>query len=167
MGAMESQAIDDLAAALGLLLMVLGFVGVFVPLLPGVPIMLLGAWAYSWLTGWDTLTWPWLLFLTLLTLASVALDFVAAAWVTRRTGASERATAGALAGTVVGVLFLGAYGALAGGMGGAVLGELSLRRGWRPALRSGTGAFAGFLVTLAADVAAASVLLTVYLWVAL
>jgi uncharacterized protein YqgC (DUF456 family) len=159
--------LDDLAAELGLLLMILGFAGVFVPLVPGIPIMLAGAWAYSWLTGWDRLTWPWLLLMTVLTAASVAFDFLAAAWVARKMGASRRATIGTLAGTLLGVIFLGAYGALAGGMGGAVLAELSARRAFRPALKSGAGAFLGFLLTLLADTAVAVVMLTIYLTVAL
>lgn len=155
----------DLAAELGLVLMILGFAGVFVPLLPGIPIMLAGAWAYSWLTDWQVLTWPWLLLMTLLTVASVAFDFLAAAWMARRFGASRRASAAALLGTLGGVIFLGAYGALLGGMGGAVLGELSVGRALRPALRSGTGAFAGFVLTLLADVIVATAMITIYLTV--
>ncbi|MDP9382737.1 MAG: DUF456 domain-containing protein [Chloroflexota bacterium] len=158
---------EDLAGALGLLLMGVGFVGVFLPLVPGTPVMLLGAWVYSALTGFNTLTWPWLLLMTLLTAASVALDFVAAAWMTRKMGASRRATAGALLGTLVGVLFLGAYGTLVGGMGGAVLGELSVRRTLRPALKSGAGAFVGFVLTMLVDIVVALVLLGIYIAFAL
>lgn len=159
--------LEDYAATLGLLLMLLGFAGVFIPLLPGIPIMLLGAWVYSWLTGWNVLGWPWLLFMTVLTLASVAFDFIAAAWVTRRMGASRRATAITFIGTLIGVLFLGAWGALVGGMGGAVLGELSAGRRLRPAIRSGTGAFTGFVLTLIADLLIAIVMLGIYLTVVL
>ncbi len=154
---------DDFAAALGLLLMILGFVGVYVPLLPGVPIMLVGAWTYSALTGWDVLTWPWLLFMTVLTAGSFAFDFLAAAWVTRTLGASRRAGCTTVLGTLLGVLVLGAWGALVGGMGGAVLGEYSVTHKLRPALKSGSGAFLGFLLVILVDTAAAIVMLAIYL----
>ncbi len=154
---------DDLAAVLGLLLMILGFAGVYVPLLPGVPIMLVGAWTYAALTGWDVLTWPWLLFMTLLTAGSFTFDFLAAAWVTRTLGASRRASCTTVLGTLLGVLFLGAWGALVGGMGGAVLGEYSVTRKLKPALKSGSGAFLGFLIVMLVDTAVAIVMLTIYL----
>ncbi|MDP9352923.1 MAG: DUF456 domain-containing protein [Chloroflexota bacterium] len=159
--------LDDWAATLGLLLMILGFAGVFVPFLPGVPIMLLGAWVYSWLTGWDVLTWPWLLLMMLLTVASLAFDFLASAWAARRFGASRRAAASTVVGTLLGVVFLGAWGALVGGMSGAVLGELAVQRRLRPALKSGSGAFVGFVLTLIADVLIALILLTIYLTIVL
>ncbi len=154
---------DDLAALLGLLLMILGFAGVYVPLLPGVPIMLAGAWTYSALTGWDVLTWPWLLLMTVLTAASFAFDFLAAAWVACTLGASRRVGCTTVLGTLIGVLFLGAWGALVGGMGGAVLGEYSVTRKLVPALKSGSGAFLGFLLVLLVDTAVAIVMLTIYL----
>lgn len=157
----------DFPTTVGLVLMLLGFVGVFLPLVPGVPVMLLGAYAYSYLTGWDRLTLPWLLLMTLLTVGSIAFDFIAAAWLARRMGASGRASLAAVLGTLAGVIWMGAWGALLGGMGGAVLGELSLGSSWQRALRSGTGAFLGFLLTLAADVVVALVLLSIYLSVAL
>lgn len=155
----------DIAFILGLTMMLVGLVGVFVPVMPGVPVMLLGAFLYSWMTDWDDLTWPWLLLLTLLTVASLAFDFLASAWITRKLGGSRRAAAGAMLGTLAGILFFGAWGALLGGVGGAVAAEMTLRRPWKYALRSGSGAFLGFLVALVADLVTGVLMLGIFLFV--
>lgn len=151
----------------GLAIMLVGLVGVFLPVVPGVPLMLLGAFVYAWLTHFRELSGGWLAVLSLLTAASLLVDVLATAWAARRMGASRRAATGAVLGTLVGVLLFGAYGALAGGFTGAVAGDLSLNRPARDALRSGTGAFIGFLVAIVADLIVGLTMLGIYLALAL
>lgn len=156
---------ENVAWLLGLTLMIVGLIGVFIPVMPGIPIMWLGALLYSWLTGFDILTWPWLLLLTLLTVASFAVDFAASAWIARKMGSSRWGAAGVILGTIIGIVFFGAFGALLGGVGGAVLVEASVRRSLKLALRAGTGAFLGFVFALVADTAVGAAMLAIYLWV--
>lgn len=157
---------DGVAFVVSFTVMLLGLIGVLIPLLPGVPLIWLGALLYSLLTGFDGLSWPWLLLFTALTAASVAFDFLASLWITRKMGSSRWGAAGALLGTLLGILFLGAWGALLGGVGGAVLTEFSVQRSWRQAMRSGGGAFIGFLVAMAADLTAGITIVAIFLLVA-
>ncbi len=162
---METQLLGS-PFALGLLLMLVGLVGVFVPFMPGIPVMLLGAFIYSWLTDFDILTWPWLTLLSLLTIASLVVDFLAAAWVSRKMGASRPGAGGALVGGLIGIVLFGAWGALLGGVGGAVAGDLLVNRPLRAALRSGTGAVIGFAIALLADLFFGLSILGIYLLIA-
>ncbi|MEJ7654764.1 MAG: DUF456 family protein [Chloroflexia bacterium] len=109
------------AFIIGLTIMLCGLVGVFIPLLPGVPLMWLGAVVYSGLTGWDVLTWPWLLLITVVTVVSFVFDYAASAWIASKMGASVWGSIGVVLGTIVGIIFFGAFGALLGGVGGAVV----------------------------------------------
>ncbi|MDQ3856718.1 MAG: DUF456 family protein [Chloroflexota bacterium] len=158
---------SESAFLVGLTIILVGFVGIFIPVMPGVPLMWLGAVIYSALTSWDVLTWPWLVLLTLVTVACFCFDYVASAWIARKLGSSHWGAAGVIAGTVLGIVFFGAFGALLGGVTGAVAVEMGVRRSWRMALRAGTGALLGFLVALAADTLAGLIVLSVFLWRAL
>ncbi len=144
--------------------MLAGFFGIFVPLVPGVPLMLLGCVVYSWMTGWRMLSWQWLVAMAALTVISLGSDLLLSAWLTRRMGASGRAAAGSAIGTLVGVVVHGAYGALIGGIGGAMLGELSLRRPLDTALRAGIGAFLGFLAAILVDTIVGVAILAMFLY---
>lgn len=158
---------NEAALLIGLAIMLLGFAGIFIPMMPGVPLMFVGALAYSAMTGFGILTWPWLVLFALLTAASVVVDYVATMWATRKMGASRRAMYGSGIGTLTGVLLYGAYGALAGAMAGAVLGELSLSRPWQMAARSGAGALLGFLISIISDAAFGILMLVLFLVVVL
>lgn len=160
-------AFSDTPFLIGLAIMLVGLVGVFLPVVPGVPLMLLGAFAYAWLTDFERLSGGWLALLSLLTVASLLVDVLATAWAARRMGASRRAATGAAVGTLLGVLLFGAYGSLAGGFTGAVAGDLSLNRPTDVAFRSGAGAFIGFLIAIAADLLFGLAILGLYLALAL
>ena len=122
---MEIQWIYYLLAA-GLVLV--GVIGTVLPALPGLPLvfagMLLAAWAgdFQEVGGWM------LGLLGILTVLSLAIDFVATALGAQRVGASRLALIGAVIGTFAGLLF-GIVGVFIGPFVGALAGELIHGRG--------------------------------------
>ncbi|MCA1979220.1 MAG: DUF456 domain-containing protein [Thiobacillus sp.] len=130
--------------ALAALLIAVGFAGLVLPVLPGIPLVFAGlvllAWAENFVyVGWTTLT-----LLGLLALASYGVDFLAAALGAKKFGASSRAIWGAAAGALVG-LFFGLPGLLFGPFLGAVVGEFSGKTRFSTALHAGVGATLGLL----------------------
>ena len=123
-------------------LIVIGAIGLILPILPGAPLMFIGALLAAWAENFAYLG-PWsLTLLGVLTALAVAVDFIAGAFGARRFGASARAVTGATLGTIAG-LFFGIVGVLVGPFIGAVVGELSVRRSLAAAGRAGVGAGLG------------------------
>jgi len=135
-------------------LIVIGAVGLIVPILPGAPLIFIGALLAAWAEQFAYIG-PWTLtLLGALTVLAVAVDFIAGAFGARRFGASARAVTGATLGAIVGIFF-GIIGVLVGPFIGAVVGELSVRRNLVAAGRAGVGAALGLALGTAAKLAIA------------
>lgn len=148
---------------LAFLLVIVGFAGTVLPVLPGVPIVLVGLIMMAWLdefvhVGWGTLFW-----LTGLAILSVIIDFLATAEGARRFGAGRHAILGATLGLLVG-LFFGLVGILFGPFIGAVVGHLLGRANIDASVRAGVGASIGVVVGTFAKVVIGALMLV---WFAL
>ncbi len=131
--------------ALSLLLLAVGFVGVWLPAIPGLPLMALGAFAHKLLVP-GVLSWWTVGVFALVAVLGFVVDFFATAIASRRAGATKAGVWGAVAGGLVG-LFFGLPGLLLGPVVGAALGELVLsRRSPKEAVKAGVGAGLGVLV---------------------
>ena len=136
------------------MLITIGALGLVLPILPGAPLIFIGALLAAWAEDFVYIG-PWTLaLLGVLTALAVAVDFVASAFGARRFGASARAVTGATLGAIVG-LFFGVVGVLVGPFVGAVIGELSVRRNLAAAGRAGVGAAVGLALGTAAKLAIA------------
>src|SRR5271155_1389653 len=130
---------------LSLLLLAVGFLGVWLPALPGLPLMALGAFVHKLLVP-GVLSWWTVAAFALVAALGFVVDFAATAITSRRAGATKAGVWGAIVGGVVG-LFFGLPGLLLGPVVGAALGELVLsRRTPADAVKSGVGAGLGVLV---------------------
>jgi uncharacterized protein YqgC (DUF456 family) len=135
-------------------LITIGALGLVLPILPGAPLIFIGALLAAWAEDFAYIG-PWTLaLLGVLTALAVAVDFIASAFGARRFGASGRAVTGATLGAIVG-LFFGVVGVLVGPFVGAVIGELSVRRNLAAAGRAGVGAAVGLALGTAAKLAIA------------
>ena len=136
------------------MLITIGALGLVLPILPGAPLIFIGALLAAWAEDFVYLG-PWsLALLGALTALAVAVDFIAGAFGARRFGASARAVTGATLGAIVG-LFFGVVGVLVGPFVGAAIGELSVRRNLAAAGRAGVGAAVGLALGTAAKLAIA------------
>lgn len=126
-------------------LILVGLLGTFLPVLPGLPVMFAGMWLAAWADDFQRVGVGTLVVLGLLVLLSIVVDFAASMIGARRVGASGKAIWGAGIGSVVG-LFFGLPGLLAGPFLGASLGELWHGRQFRMATRVGFGTWLGLLL---------------------
>jgi uncharacterized protein YqgC (DUF456 family) len=144
--------------------MLLGLLGVFLPLLPGVPLLFGGMLLAAWLDDFTRIGTATLIALGVLTLAAWLVETLASVWGVRRAGASGLAIVGAGVGAVLG-LFAGLPGLLLGPIAGAVCGEYLARRDQRTAARAGLAAGLGFLVAIVAKLAIAVTMLALFVLV--
>jgi hypothetical protein len=136
--------IDILLYVIGGLLIVIGLGGAIVPVLPGIPLIFGGIWLIARVDHYHHLGLWWLVGIACIGAAGLTVDLLAAALGAKRVGASPRAVAGALLGTLIG-LFFGLPGVLLGPFVGAVLGELSTGNSMQRATQIGVGTWVGLL----------------------
>lgn len=135
-------------------LIVIGALGMILPVLPGAPLIFIGALLAAWAENFQYLGYGSLILLGALAALAVAVDFIASAFGVKRFGATGRAVTGATLGAIVG-LFFGPIGVLVGPFAGAVVGELTVRRNLAAASRAGVGAALGLALGTAAKLAIA------------
>ena len=146
---------------LAALLVIVGFMGLILPGLPGAPLVFAGLFLAAWAENFAYVGAGTLVVLALLAAATLVVDFLASAVGARRFGASPRAALGAAVGGLVGIFF-GLPGLVLGPFVGAVGGELTARRSFGEAGRAGVGATLGLAVGLAARIALGFSMLAVF-----
>ena len=115
-------------------LIVVGIAGTLLPALPGAPLVLGGLLLAAWIDDFREVGYVTLTVLGALTLVTVVVDIAAAMMGAQRVGATRAGVIGSALGTIVG-MFLGFAGLVIGPFVGALIGELSARRGcmlWTP-----------------------------------
>lgn len=133
---------------LAFVLIAVGVAGTVLPALPGPPLVFGGLLLAAWIDDFREVGYVTLAVLGTLTLLSVIVDLVAAFVGAKRVGASRQALIGSALGTVIG-LFFGLPGLVFGPFVGALVGELSARKG---ALAAGRVALATWVALLLAIV---------------
>lgn len=127
---------------IALLCFVAGLLGVWLPLVPGLPLMALGATLFKVLQP-DRLSWITVGLFVLGAILGQAMELLASSWAARRAGAGKAGARGALLGALIG-LFFGLPGVLLGPPIGALVGEWLVRRQpFKQAAKAAGGAVLG------------------------
>ena len=130
--------------ALALLVMCIGLAGSILPGLPSTPLVLLAAIGHKLYFGETGVGWIVMLVLVLVTVLSLAVDYVASVYGAKRLGATWRGATGAIVGGLIGIFF-NLPGILLGPFIGATAFELAGGRTFKDSSRAGVGATLGLL----------------------
>ncbi len=147
-----------------LLIMLVGLAGVILPVIPGVPIIWLGAFLYGLFTGFEEINWNVLGVFAILTGFTMVLDYVANLYGAKKMGATRWGILGALFGMLVGLFAGGLIGLLIGSFVGAVLGEVLAGKAGSQALKAGIGTFLGFLGGTLIKFIVGCIMIGIFLW---
>ncbi len=134
-----------LGLTVAVLVMLAGLLGALVPGIPGAPLILAAAVGHKIFFGPDSVSYWTLALLTLLTILSMALDFLGSLLGAKKLGATWKGMAGAVIGAIVG-LFFSLPGLILGPILGAFLFEFLGGREWKESARAGAGAFVGMIL---------------------
>jgi uncharacterized protein YqgC (DUF456 family) len=144
-------------------LMVAGLIGAVVPMLPGTPLIMVGAVVYAVATDFSPVGGGRLAILAVLGLAGWAIEHLAGILGARRAGGGRAAVVGALVGAVIGLAFA-PLGLLLGPIVGAIAGELLSGRDPAGSVRTGIGTAIGVVVGIVAHVAFAVTMVALFVW---
>ena len=107
---------------LSVVLIVIGVAGTVLPALPGAPLVLLGLIIAAWIDNFNQVGFLTITVLSILTIATLVIDFLSTTLGIQKMGASSYAVWGAGIGSIVG-LFGGIIGIIFAPFIGALIGE--------------------------------------------
>ena len=131
---------------IGFILMIVGMLGSFLPVLPGPPISWVGLLLLH-LTNAVPQNWTFLGITAAVALVVLALDYIIPAMGTKKFGGSRAGMIGTTIGLLVSLVFpvLGIFGIIIWPFVGALVGELINKADQKTALKAAFGSFMGFL----------------------
>ncbi len=139
---------EALYAVICALLMLVGLVGVFAPILPGIPVAWLGLFIYAIGTGFERISVTTVIVFAAITALIMLLDSLAPVLGAKKFQASRWGMLGAFLGMIIGIIFLGFWGVILGPFLGAFLFELLFaRKKTKGALKAAFGTFIGYVVS--------------------
>ncbi|MEQ8244526.1 DUF456 domain-containing protein [Fulvivirga sp.] len=136
---------DIFLIIVGSLLMIVGFFGCFLPIIPGPPISYLGLIALHY-TSDVSFTDNFLITWGIITAVVFGLDYVIPSYGTKKYGGTRAGVIGSMIGVVFGLFLFPPIGIIIGPMIGAFIGELFTGRNSKEAIRAAWGSFIGFLL---------------------
>lgn len=147
-------------AILGALLVIVGLLGTFIPMLPGTPISYAGLLLLLLIPG-CTLTWKFFLVWGIIVVVLQVLNYVIPIWGVNKFGGTKYGEWGSVIGVIVG-LFAGPLGIIIGPFLGAVIGELIGGMTFKMSLKAGFGSFIGTFVGMVLGIVVAAILMFYY-----
>jgi len=131
---------------IGFVLMLVGLLGSFLPVLPGPPVSWLGLLLLH-LTSAIPQNWIFLGVTGAVAIIVIALDYIIPAMGTKKFGGSRAGMVGTTIGLLVSLIFpvLGIFGIIIWPFIGALVGELINKADQKTALKAAFGSFMGFL----------------------
>jgi len=134
-----------LLAILCSVLMIVGLIGVFAPILPGLPLAWLGFFIYAIGTGFERINVPTVIVFFVLMVLILVIDFLAPMLGAKKFQASKWGILGAFLGLIVGIIAFGFWGIILGPFIGALVAELIARRQLKGAFKPAVGTLVGFI----------------------
>ena len=127
-------------------IMLTGLAGVFLPVLPGVPLVFAGAFIYAWSTSFEVITVGNIVLFAVLTAIASAVDYVGGLITAKKYGASRYGLIGGILGGILGLIALGIPGLIIGQLAGVILGELYFGKQMKESFTSGFAMFVGYIL---------------------
>ncbi len=127
-----------------ILFMVIGLVGVVIPILPGTLLVWLAAVIYALVSGIDSMGWGAFIILNIVGLFTGTADLWLPLLGAKSTGASKRSMLLGLIGMIVGTMIMPLVGTVVGYGIGILLGEYHKQPDWNKAIHAALGGMAGW-----------------------
>lgn len=137
--------------------MVVGVIGCFLPVIPGVPLNYLGIILLHFTSAVD-FSPHFLIIWGIVVIIVQVLDYYIPIWGTKKLGGGKKGAWGSAIGVVAGMFIFPPWGIILFPFVGAVIGELIDEKEFKVALKAGAGAFLGFVTGTLMKLAVAVIL---------
>lgn len=154
---------DLILVALAGILMLVGILGSFLPMLPGIPVSW-GGLLLLHFTSVIPMNYTYLGFTLLITIIIFALQYAIPALGTKYLGGSKKGMFGATIGLFVGIFIPIPFAILIAPFVGAYIGEILNKANSRTALKAASGSFIGLLASTFMEFVVTAIFLLLYIW---
>lgn len=138
------MTLDIILYIIGALLMIIGFMGCILPVMPGIPLSYIGLLALHF-TSQVSFSTTFLIVWLIIVIIVQILDYYIPIWGTKKFRGGKGGVWGSTIGLIIGV-FLSPFGLIIMPFIGALIGELIMKKDFSSALKSAFGSFVGFFV---------------------
>lgn len=139
--------INIILIIIGLLTVLIGIAGCFLPVVPGPVVAYLSLILLSLARDWQAFSVTFLLVMGVIALLmSIILDYVVSLAGARKYGATKAGLWGSVIGMIIGMIVFPPLGIFIGALAGAVIGEIVIGKKTGEAFRVGWGVFMGNFV---------------------
>lgn len=154
---------DLILVALAAILMLVGILGSFLPMLPGIPVSWAGLLLLH-LTSAIPMNYTYLGITLLITIVIFALQYTIPALGTKYLGGSKKGMFGATIGLFAGIFIPIPFAILIAPFVGAYLGEIINKADSRTALKAATGSFIGLLASTFMEFIVTAIFLLLFIY---
>lgn len=159
-----SLIIDSISFGLIVAFIVMGLIGVVVPMIPGTLLMWIAVLIYALVNGFNSIGVAAFVVITIIALVTGTADLWMPLLGAKSGGASKRAVLLGVVGSLVGTLIAPLIGTLIGYAGGILLGEYQKRGDWNEALRASAGGLAGWGIATIIQLGGGLLMLVIFVW---
>ncbi len=153
-------------------LIVVGLIGIIVPLIPGTFLIWLSVLIYAIIEGFESIDWISFTVITIIALITGTADLWMSLLGAKTGGASKRALAYGMIGSIAGLIILGPvffplgsiFGGIIGYAIGVLVGQYHKHRDWNIAFRASVGGIAGWGIATAVQQVGAILILAAFVW---
>lgn len=158
------ETLNVIVLAATLLIMFVGVLGTVLPIIPGPIVIFVAALIYAVLERFQTIGWPTLLVLGILTVLATTADVWASSIGAKMGGASGWSIVAGLVGGLIGLVVFSLPGAIIGAVGGVLLIEIIRVRDLRTALKAGSGWAIGWVLSTILQLVTGLVMVVIFVW---
>jgi uncharacterized protein YqgC (DUF456 family) len=158
------EPIQTIVLVVTAIAMLIGVIGTVLPIIPGTILIFVTALVYALIEGFQTIGWPTLVVLGLLTALATSADIWASSIGAKMGGASGWSVVIGLIAALVGFVVLNLLGAVLGAVLGVLLTELVRVGDWRQALKAGSGWAIGWVLSTVFQLVTALIMVAIFVW---
>lgn len=164
--------LDAIAFGVAIAFMLIGLIGILVPILPGILLIWLTALAYAIVDGFQAIDWITFTLLTIIAIITGTADLWLSLLGAKTGGAAKRAMFLGVIGGVLGFFLLGAvlpvvgnlFGGIIGYAIGVLLGQYQKFQDWNVALKASIGGVVGWGIATVVQLAGGVLMIVIFIW---
>jgi uncharacterized protein YqgC (DUF456 family) len=167
-----STLLEAIIFGLTVAFILIGVIGVVIPILPGIFLVWLSVLIYAIFEGFSAIDPLTFAFITLIAIVAGTADIWMALFGAKTGGASVISLIYGVVGAVIGFFVVGAiapiigslFGGIIGYSAGVLLGQYQKQRDWNLAIRASLGGLAGWGVATILQLGASFLILAIFVW---
>ncbi|MBL1131403.1 MAG: DUF456 domain-containing protein [Chloroflexi bacterium] len=145
-------------------LMLLGMIGIIIPILPGVFLIWGGVAVYVWQTGFEVITAPHFVFISVMVLIAGTSDVWLPYLGAKKSGAAKRSYLLSMVGAIIGSFLLPVIGTIIGFVLGLFLGEYWKHQNANTAVQVSWGGLKGYGIATLIQFVVGVIIIALFTW---